>query len=191
MDLSEHLYGTTSVGSVFELTPDQSGASYVFKVLYSFCGGECAAPQTLPSGLVSDRSGSLYGTTFFLGANHCGSVFELTPNSTRTEWTETDLYSFRCGFGNPVVGLATDASGNLYGIASDTVFELIRHPADNTYSDRVLYTFCPAGFRGCSDVNPRGGLVFDGGGNLYGTTVAGGLSGETATYGGTVFALKR
>jgi hypothetical protein len=129
-------------------------------------------------------------------------VFELTPNSTRTEWTETVLYSFgsakfhRClGPRDPSVGLAIDASGNLYGVAGE-LFELIRHPADNTYSDRVFYAFsCPgAGFAPCPDgFNPGAGLVFDGRGDLYGTTVSGGahgLFGEPTT-GGKVFELKR
>jgi uncharacterized repeat protein (TIGR03803 family) len=63
------------------------GASY--KLLYTFAGGE------IPSGLIFDGAGYLYGTTYYGGAFNVGSVFELPPSAGG--WTRTDLYSFTGG----------------------------------------------------------------------------------------------
>ena len=41
-----------------------------------------------------DAAGHLYGTTYAGGTIDYGTVFELTPNATKTTWTETVLYSF-------------------------------------------------------------------------------------------------
>jgi hypothetical protein len=52
--------------------------------------------------------------------NPQGTVFELTPNAAKTQWTHTVLYSFcaqsGCADGaDPFVGLTMDAAGNVYG----------------------------------------------------------------------------
>ena len=87
---------------------------------------------------------------------------------------------------NPFGGLIADSQGNLYGTTENggngngVVFELI--PSQNgTWSEQVLYKFSGPPSDGAS---PSGALIFDGLGNLYGTTQGGG------TYGaGTVFEL--
>ncbi len=74
-------------------------------------------------------------------------------------------------------GLIADSSGNLYGVTafggnqegfsgSGVVFKLV--PAGN---ETVLYTFTG----GADGAQPQGGLVMDTAGNLYGTTVDGGI----------------
>jgi len=70
------------------------------------------------SGLVADKSGNLYGTTYQGGANGLGSVFELTLSGG--VWTETLLYSFAGdakGDGEypQYSPLVFDKAGNLYG----------------------------------------------------------------------------
>ena len=85
----------------------------------------------------------------------------------------------------PAAGLVTDNSGNLYGtttfggaLGNGTVFKV-----DSSGNETVLHSFC--NLSGCADgASPVGGLVRDGAGNLYGTTVGGGLNG-----GGTVYKL--
>ena len=81
MDAQGNLYGTTisgggisgAAGTVFELTP--SGGTET--ILHTFGGsGDGAFPW---GGLVFDRSGNLYGTTFAGGANGYGTVFKVTP----------------------------------------------------------------------------------------------------------------
>src|SRR5579863_7596016 len=86
-------------------------------VIYDFPNftGDGTSPY---SGLVADKAGNLYGTTYTGGANNLGSVFELSLSNG--VWTETLLYSFTgdsTGDGEyPVYSqLAIDKSGNLYG----------------------------------------------------------------------------
>jgi hypothetical protein len=113
--------------------------------------------------------------------------------------TETVLHRFTGGWDGAVssASLIADAEGNLYGTAAfggdlscttfpppgcGTVFELIPQ-ASGGWKMRTLYQF-HGGFDGA---NPYGGLVFDDGGNLYGTTGYGGIGlGD-----GTVFELTR
>ena len=129
--------------------------------------------------LISDSAGNLYGTTSGGGTNREGTVFKLSSNGT-----ETVLHNF--GSGNdgqtPLGSLIFDSAGNLYGTTSagglygfGMVFEL---SPDGT--ETVLYNFGS----GTDGQNPNAGMVFDSSGNLYGTTVNGGLFG-----GGTAFEL--
>src|SRR5580704_4321826 len=71
MDRAGNLYGTTGNGGagcvpvggcgiVFELTPSTNGGSWAETILYSFQGSTDGA---LPTGVILDGSGNLYGTT--------------------------------------------------------------------------------------------------------------------------------
>src|SRR6266851_1670139 len=128
MDGAGNLYGTTTTGgatgggTVFQLTPSDTGWSET--VLYSFCSQTRCADGLYPYGdLIMDEAGNLYGTTWRGGSGTqliSGVAFELTPDSTGTAWTETVLYNFcsqsNCADGGgPFAGLLMDASGNLYG----------------------------------------------------------------------------
>ena len=108
-------------------------------------------------------------------------------------WSERVLYAFPGGHGNafPLYGpLVLDSAGNLYGTTAGTstgveghgtVFELVR-AAKDVWKHKVLYRF--PGKDGLE--YPAAGVVFDAGGNLYGTT-----QGDTpaANCCGTVFEL--
>jgi len=163
-------------------------------VLYNFSGGSDGA---YPVGaLVADKAGNLYGTTSEGGGGNCsagcGVVFELTPPATRGGlWSETVLYRFTGGSDGaaPQSNLIFDATGNLYGTtggggdaSSDgTVFQLTPPSIQGgVWTETVLYRF--AG--GSDGETPLAGLVFDHAGNLYGTTLFGGI-----TNAGTVFQL--
>ena len=192
-DQNGNLYGTTEFGgafdcgTVFQLTP-----SGIETVLYTFtCGSDGAYPYL--AGLILDAEGNLYGATFNGGITNCqlgcGVVFKLTPSGA-----ETVLYSFAGGAdgANPLGGLVMDAQGNLYGAAAaqgansscwngcGVVFELTPSGAET-----VLYSFTG----GADGAYPNGPLVFDSQGNLYGTTVAGGIEGCNIVGCGTVFKL--
>jgi uncharacterized repeat protein (TIGR03803 family) len=98
------------------------------------------------------------------------------------------IYKFKGGGDgqNSTADLVLDAAGNLYGTtvyggANDagTVFKLTPNP-DGSWTETVLYSF-----GGEMDAAyPWAGLIFDGTGNLYGTTLWGG-----ANDAGTVFQL--
>jgi uncharacterized repeat protein (TIGR03803 family) len=97
--------------------------------------------------------------------------------------TETVLYSFcaetGCADGKfPVAGVIFDKNGNLYGTTSSggaygqgAIFEITPDG-----SETVLYSFCPINCIGDGS-GPQAPLVFDQKGDLYGTTVNGGVKG--------------
>lgn len=140
------------------------------KVIYSFAGGTDGMDPE--AGLLRDSKGNLYGTTLSGGTTGWGTVFRLTAAGT-----EKILYSFTGGAdgGNPTASLIADSQGNLYGTTFNggtsggdgTVFRL------NSAGESVLYRFTG----GTDGAHPRGGLVRDSQGNLYGTTGAGGQYG--------------
>ena len=193
-DSKGNLYGTTyhggsdncgyGCGTVFEVMPKGTE-----KVLWAFQGGNDGAYPI--AGLIRDKAGNLYGTTSGFGVPwaNLGSVFELTTSGTMKV-----LYDFcavqNCADGfSPQGGLVMDAAGNLYGTtyyggaygggqSGGTIFKLT---PQGVYT--VLYTFCSQ--PNCTDgSDPRGSLVRDAKGNLYGVTASGGAYGF-----GTVFKL--
>jgi uncharacterized repeat protein (TIGR03803 family) len=203
LDRHGNLYGTTRLGGngtqngvVFRLAPNGTET-----VLYSFCsqgGGNCTDGAAPLAGVIADKQGNLYGTTFEGGpANfYGGEVYKLAPNGTLTVlWAFcTVSYQGGCGDGqNPQYGnLVMDTSGNLYGTTSaggegayeqgGTLYEV---PAAGN-EETVLYNFCTA--VGCTDgAEPYAGVVMDKNGNLYGTTTLGGVYHAYGTGGGTVY----
>jgi uncharacterized repeat protein (TIGR03803 family) len=178
LDKEGNLYGTTysggayDLGTVFEVTSSRQET-----VLYSFAGfPDGASPN---AGLVLDKEGNLYGTTVYGGTAFDGTVFEVTPSGQ-----ETKLYSFTGDPDGayPYTGLVFDKEGNLYGTTAvggaanlGTVFKVT--PSGQ---ETVLHSFTGAP----DGAYPYPVLVFDGRGNLYGTTYEGG-----AYNGGTVFKL--
>ncbi len=123
MDPSGALYGATSQGGangygvVFKLTAPAGGqGTWTETTLFSFSGGVDGGS---PLGtLVRDKAGALYGTTQLGGVSGQGVVFQLAPpTGDETTWHETVLYHFRgkADGGGPIVGLAIDQAGGLYG----------------------------------------------------------------------------
>lgn len=210
-DPAGNLYGTNSFGgshgygSVFKLKPNADG-TWTESDLYSFAGG---ADGAFPNaGLVFDAAGNLYSTTPNGGVSTtcpggCGVAFKLAANPEGT-WTESVLYSFTGGAdgANPDAGLTFDATGSLSGTTSaggilapvcvetdsqgcGVVFNLSPN-ADGTWTESVLHAFT-----GSTDgARPASGLVVDTAGNLYGTTLAGGVATSNCGAGcGVVFKL--
>jgi uncharacterized repeat protein (TIGR03803 family) len=174
--------GANGSGTAFQLRPSPGGGEWQFRTLYAFAGQPDAG---FPYGaLVADDAGNLYGTTYYDGANNLGSVYRLHRVAGGT-WTEQLLYSFQ---GNsdgsgPISNLVFDRAGNLYGTTSEggalgcgcgTIFEL----AAGTFSERIVYRFTGAP----DGDSPYSGMVGDGAGNFFGTTVRGGASDEGAVF---------
>jgi uncharacterized repeat protein (TIGR03803 family) len=192
IDQAGNFYGTTSAGgagygTVFKLT--HSGSNWVLSTLYAFQGGNDGGYPF--ARVVFGPDHVLYGTTSGDGNNGgFGTVFSLRPpshpcRSINCPWTEAVLYRFTGtdDGGTPGYGdLAFDASGNIYGTTMyggancspyyncGVVFELGR--SGGSWTESVLYSFSQTGNAG--DV-PYGGVILDRAGNLYGTTVIGGV----------------
>ncbi len=182
-DSSGNLYGTTffgggGLGTVFKL--NKAGAE---TMLYPFNGTGGEAPA---AGVIQDTAGNLYGTTTSGGKNGVGVVFKLSKSGV-----ETVLYNFGTdsGFTDgavPAAGLIQGAQGNLYGtteyygtggFTGGVVFKL-----DANDTETVLYPFTG----GRDGGEPVAGVIQDAAGNFYGTTMAGGNSGN-----GVVFELSK
>ena len=187
-----NFYGTTygggganGRGTVFKITPGGT-----LTTLYSFCPQSgCPDGGSPQAGLIQATNGSFYGTTFAGGAHDLGTVFKITLAGNLTT-----LHSF-CSVGYPDCAdgellrygaLLQATDGALYGttpegganVSYGTIFKITPGGTLTT-----LYSFCPQS--GCPDGDdPRGTLVQDTNGNLYGTTFAGGANGV-----GTVFSL--
>jgi uncharacterized repeat protein (TIGR03803 family) len=153
-------------------------APATYKIIHSFGqhGSNGFDGESPYSGLTIDAAGNLYGSTSFnTGSQGIGGVvFELTP-MTEGRWREAIIHIFQGSDGStPYSTLTFDAAGNLYGTTTQggaydcgTVFEL----SANNGQESVLYSFA-GGSDGCT---PGDSVVFDSKGNLYGTTVGGGL----------------
>ena len=134
-----NLYGTTPFGganvpggTVFELSPSTGQQTqWRERVLWSFGFGDGFQPV---AGLLADKWGNLYGTTFLGGASDLGTVFELSPPAgQQTQWLEKVLWSFGASGDGlfPGASLISNEWGDLYGTTagggangSGTVFKL-------------------------------------------------------------------
>ena len=150
-----------------------------FKVLYTFCSQLRCTDGAYPAfngNLILDAERNLYGTTDLGGQHDGGTVYKLAPDGT-----ETVLYSFNeiGTVGNAPDGLVMDSTGNLFvttewggrgrrggGLGCGIVYEITAAGIETR-----LYTFHAVPRDGCG---PRGSLVIDATGNLFGTTSGGG-----------------
>ena len=184
-DNAGDLYGTTLTGgawlcgTVFKVKTD--GTDFAILHIFAIDASDGMRPR---GGLILDGADNLYGTTELGGASDRGTVFTVTTGGTGYAILHSFAGAASDGagpHGEPVL----DGADNLYGTAlqggasnDGTVFTVKQ---DGT-GFVVLHSFTD----GASDgALPTAGLVLDGAGNLYGTTVQGGGSGE-----GTVFTLR-
>jgi uncharacterized repeat protein (TIGR03803 family) len=171
------LYGTTAGGGTPSCFGD-SGCGVVFafnikeKIItatHEFSGfSDGAIPY---AGLVQDKKGNLYGTTYLGGANDKGTVFQVVPKTFKV----TVLHSFSGADGEyPYSGLTLNSAGTiLFGNTyqggsggNGVVFSL-------TITSRAYATLY--NFAGSKDGgSPLGTMAQDASGNLYGTTAYGG-----------------
>jgi uncharacterized repeat protein (TIGR03803 family) len=136
-----------------------------YSVLHSFTDGTDGA---VPSPIIRDAQGNLYGTTRFggnpsCGEDSCGTVFKVDSAGN-----ETVLYRFQGGSNgtNPVAGLVRDAAGNLYGTTQGNGFiggDSVVFKVDPSGNQTVLYV---ADTPQASALDSP--LALDAQGNLYG-----------------------
>jgi uncharacterized repeat protein (TIGR03803 family) len=187
----------TAIALLGTIVAGRTAQAQTYTVLYTFTGGaDGGYPQY--GGLVTDKTGSFYGTAVASGdlncpsgpffAPGCGVVFKLDPAGK-----ETVLYTFRGGTGGsePWSGLIRDEAGNLYGTAA---FGGLKPGKDGA---GVVFRVDPSGhetvlhcFNSADGANPTGELIRGKAGNLYGTTVTGGDVDECSGQGcGVIFEL--
>jgi uncharacterized repeat protein (TIGR03803 family) len=184
-DGTGNLYGTTSAGgaldkgTVFKVRTDGTG----FAVLHSFAGGASDGDSPGAS-LTLDAAGNLYGTTYSGGASDMGTVFKIKTNGTGFAL----LHSFAGGTTDGAYSyssLVLDGAGNLYG----TTYVGGEHNAGTVFkikTDGTGFALLHGFAEGPSDgARPEAGVILDGAGSLYGTTLQGGTSNF-----GTVFKVK-
>jgi uncharacterized repeat protein (TIGR03803 family) len=153
-----------------------------FKSLVNFDGTDGSGPYFMS--LVQGADGSLYGVTFYGGANNLGTVFKVTPAGTLTT-----LHSF-AGYptdgAHPGAGLVLSTDGDFYGTTE----------GGGANNDGTVFRITPSGtlttqhsFDSTDGELPDATLVQATNGNLYGTTYQGGTS-TACVYGcGTVFSV--
>jgi len=182
LDNKGNLYGVTGsggtgqcsdygCGTVFELVPKAKG-TWRETILHNFTAGSDGA---IPwSGLVFDSVGNLYGT--LQGDNGLGGsgVFQLRRGSNG--WDNRLIYTDGAG-----PGVLMDGVGNLYGPMGPGEYKYYGAIGElslgsNGWNYTALYsfcsTFCPDGF------NPPAPPIWDGKGNMFGTTTWGGIRGS-------------
>lgn len=178
-----NFYGTThsggyaNNGTVFQVSTNGVLTSlYSFSATVNQTNADGANPE---AGLTLGPDGNFYGTTYAGGSNGWGTVFQITTNGTLIS-----LASFNLANGaTPLAGLTLGPDGNFYGtteqsgggnkfLSYGTVFQIT--------TNGTLTTL--ARFTNSSGLNPYAGLTLGSDGNLYGTTVNGGISGN-----GTIF----
>ncbi len=188
IDAAGNLFGVCTVGgangfgTVFEMSQHQG--QWQLTTLYAFKDSPDGA---LPyGGLVADKGGNFYGTTYYAGASDLGTVYQLTK--INGVWTERVLYSFQGGSdgGSPISTLVADAAGNLYGTTSEggaaacgcgTIFKMSRD-SSGKWTETVAYRFPGTPQPGFA----YNGLVADPSGIFYGATVHGGSGNDGAIY---------
>ena len=153
------------------------------RILHSFQGGSNDGANPL-GGVISDSTGTLYGTTEFGGNVGAGTVFKLTPAGSG--YTEKILHAFQYGQdGAQVPAGVIELNGSLFGTTTDgggsedacgnapfrgcgTVFELT--PSGSTYIESIIVRIWSDGDQSAF---PLTGLASDAAGAIYGTTNGG------------------
>jgi uncharacterized repeat protein (TIGR03803 family) len=183
--------GVNDAGTVFRLS--RKAGQWTRDVLYTFAGAATTPPDgAAPVGRLSfGADGSIYGTTEQGGSDSsCGMVYRLRPiDPTLGKYKFQAIHRFDIDHGcHPEAGVLIGPDGALYGTTADggdtanglgTVYRLAPSATGRAWKFAVLHFFTST-----DGANPRGELIMDEDGALYGTTQNGGTFGD-----GTLFRL--
>lgn len=162
--------GTIGCGTVFELSPSQSG--WIETTIHDFdyydgCG---AAPAP-----ILDQTGNLWVTTAGGADNNTGTLVEFTNRNGN--WAESVRHVFSVENEGVKFGFVIDSLGNFYGTTTEggqngfgTAFKLTQ--SAGSFTETTLYVFTSH-----DDGRLPFGVVLDPSGNLFGTASAAGMYG--------------
>jgi hypothetical protein len=175
-DQAGNLYGATAGGTptgsggVYELSPSDGGWSE--QIIYSFNSN-----AILPSGLTMDGNGNIFGAAGL-------TIFELLPNGGGG-WNPSVIYTFAGKYPSADSTPVLDQQGNIFGTIQlySKLGPTVGHVYKLSQTDSQWGLQILAGWE--KGTGPVGGLVLDDTGNVYGTSVGGGVDGD-----GTVFELQ-
>jgi uncharacterized repeat protein (TIGR03803 family) len=176
--------------AIFAITLNlaQISQAQTYTVLHTFTGGGDGAEPV--GGVSIDHAGNLYGATYYggqdAGGYGNGVVFKLAPRNSA--WIFSSLYLFQgtTDGGSPSSKPVIGPDGSVYGTTGDggvngvgTVFNLKPPPTvcksvQCPWTLTTLHSFPGSQLDGVFPGGDR--VVFDSAGNLYGTTVGGGLT---------------
>jgi len=190
------LYGVTysggsALGGALYRLHQMNSRKWRVKLLHSFCSNvNCSDGRNPRGNLIMDTAGNLYGVTEHGGPLQDGVVYELSLENGGYHLTILHTFGVTPDGRLPVAGLtyAGAAFGALYdGISplfgTTTVGSAPGHAGTiymlaNTggiWNETVLYNFCS--LKNCHDgSSPGSSLLMDSNGNLFGTTLEGGIS---------------
>jgi uncharacterized repeat protein (TIGR03803 family) len=188
---SGELYGTAQAGQQGGTLYALSASGGGFQLLHVFTTGGSNDGVTPKSGVIADKSGTLYGTTSAGGLHSCGTAYSYGPSSFQYQ----SLYSFCSQDGDPTTiygGLTlienkrgttlygTGLAGGAFGHGA--IFSLTQAAAPGApWDERALYSFCPR--TDCKDGNqPVFATLLNVDGTLYGVTDQGGAHGDGVIY---------
>jgi uncharacterized repeat protein (TIGR03803 family) len=183
--------GANGVGTVFKINKLTNAIATIVTFDGTSASTDNFRGSSPQSGLASDGTGNLWGTTGAGGVNNYGTVFKISGSTgaitTILDFDNSSSTSDSHRGGNPLAGLVSDGTGNFWGTTDE----------GGAYEDGVIFKVnittgamtTVADFDGSSSPtdNQRGNgpearLASDGAGNLWGTTFTGGVNGD-----GTVF----
>jgi uncharacterized repeat protein (TIGR03803 family) len=169
-----------------------------YSVLHVFTGADGSTPYGT---LIGDWQGNVYGTTlgggdtsgaacmnnpFIVAPGGCGVIYKIDRHGA-----ESTLYQFKGGTDGafPTSELLLDSAGNFYGTArgggiltADSPCAFISGCGVVFKLDRDGYESVLYSFKGGADgFGVASGLIRDGAGNFYGTTIAGGIANANCT----------
>jgi uncharacterized repeat protein (TIGR03803 family) len=181
-DPDGNLYGTTFIGglsdngTLFEIAKGTTSIT----TIASFDGTNGSSPNSV----TFDSNGDLFGTTTQGGVDIRGTLFEIPKGSTSL----TTIANFNGTNGYEPSAVTFDSSGDLFGTTEEgapgydsgyaapndgTVFEVSKGSTSITtvsYFDTVNLT------------EPESAVMFDSGGDLFGTTVQGGADDDGSVF---------
>ena len=179
LDAAGNLYGVTpeggsGTGTLYQLVPSNGG--WTENTLVQFNGTKGIHPYGT---LIKDAIGNFYGTARDNGPNGGGTVFELSP-ANGGGWNFSLVYAFSSC--SPQAGVTLGPDGDLYGACqlggTNQFGWIFRMPltCNQSCTPNDLHDF-----NYTEGASPMGPVSFDASGNMYGTTIGGGLGGCMGT----------